>query len=276
MQGFPPGDQILSLARLAEARVTTGLFAPRDVEVLFDDIGLPRPVKMSNAFGRLENAKLLTRVRGARGAAWKLTPLGRERSTGLATDMDLAAVTAGQGRGVAYLGATAHPVVPPSLAPPELVEPLHAFLDEHPFDQNVFGMTRFPNDDEDEGADPVATAIEAARTICAEEGLEFHLASDRQIVDDLWPNVAAHLWGSKYGIAFFEDRVGNGVNYNLTIEVGSMIALGRRVAILKDKSIDKLPTNLVGRIYKSVDLDKPAKVKATIRTWITDDLRERT
>ncbi len=90
-------------------------------------------------------------------------------------------------------------------------------------------MTRFPETDKAKGPDPLSPALETTRAICKEHGLTFHLASDRQIVDDLWQNVAAHIWACKYGIAFFEDRRGRGINYNLSIEVGSMIVLGRRV-----------------------------------------------
>jgi len=63
------------------------------------------------------------------------------------------------------------------------------------------------------------------------------------------------MWASRYGVAFFEDRRGRRVNYNLTIEIGSMLMTGRRCALLKDTSVEKLPTDLVGKIYKEVDLD---------------------
>jgi hypothetical protein len=176
------------------------------------------------------------------------------------------------------LGATRHPVVPPSLAPPDLVGPLHDFFARYPFETNVFGMTRFPDEDEENEPDPVAPALEVARAVCEAHGLTFHLASDRQIVDDLWPNVAAHMWGCKYAIAFFEDRRGRGINYNLSIEVGSTIVLGRRMAILKDRTIDagqkveRLPTDLTGRIYKPVDLDDSSSVRDALVAWIKDDL----
>jgi hypothetical protein len=34
-----------------------------------------------------------------------------------------------------------------------------------------------------------------------------------------------------------------------------------------------MPTDLVGHIYKSVDLDDPATVTAEIEGWIVNDLR---
>ena len=168
--------------------------------------------------GGLERKGLLKRVRGKpKGTAnWQVTPLGRARAMELADDMDLAALAAEAARrSVTLLADTPHPVIPPSLAPPELIAPLRAFFNEHPFALNVFGMTRFPGKAEDGELDPIAPALDVARDVCKSHGLEFHLASDRQIVDDLWANVAAHLWGSQYAIAFFEDRTGKGLNYNL-------------------------------------------------------------
>jgi hypothetical protein len=189
-------------------------------------------------------------------------------------EMDLAALVAEASLvGGPDLGRALHPVVPPSLAPPVLLHPLRGFLANHPFDLNVFGMTRFPDEqDSARNIDPLASALSITREVCGDHRLEFHLASDRAIVDDLWMNVTAHTWASRYGIAFFEDRRGKGLNYNLSIEVGAMLVIGRRLALLKDKSIAQMPTNLVGQIYRPVDLDLASDVSNAVHAWIRDDL----
>jgi hypothetical protein len=134
-------------------------------------------------------------------------------------------------------------------------------------------MTRFPeNENGKDALDPVRKALEIAREACRLHGLEFHLASDRAIDDDLWANVAAHMWACQYGLAFFEDRMKAGLNYNLTIEVGSMLMAGRRCGLLKDRSIKKMPTDLVGRIYKDVDLGESQSVASAVHEWLRDDL----
>jgi hypothetical protein len=176
------------------------------------------------------------------------------------------------GRQCDFGDATRPEKVPYTLAPPALVQPLRGFLANHPFDGNVFGMTRFP-DAKAGTADPVGRALAVAREVCNEHGLEFHLASDRAIVDDVWANVMAHMWGSRYGIGFFEDRVERGLNYNLVTEVGAMLMTGRRVALLKDGSIEKMPTDFVGMIYKSVDLSDEGTVRVLVTNWLKDDLR---
>lgn len=272
VQQLPVADQVLSLARLAEARSESGRFAPSGVDDLFDAFGLPRPAKVSNVLSRLEDRGHVSRLKGSRGS-WRLTPAGRARSTRLMDDIDLAVLTAeAASERPSLFGQTTHPLIPPSLAPPELLTPLRVFIEAHPFDSNVFGMTRFPDEQDESDVDPLAGALEVARRACANHGLEFHLASDRMIVDDLWANVAAHMWACRYGIAFFEDRKGRGINYNLTIEVGGMMVAGRRLALLKDGSIERLPTDLVGKIYKSVDLDDLDATASAIHLWLRDDL----
>jgi hypothetical protein len=274
LQRLPLADQVLICARLCEERSAAGRFAPNPVDGLMDAIGLPRPARMWNSLAGLQNRGLLTRVKGAQESAWRLTPEGQSRTRGLANDMDLAALLVEVGRPTAALfGNTRHPVVPPSLAPPQLIGPLHGFFKNYPFERNVFGMTRFPSEKPATESDPIAEVLEAARAACARMGLVFHLASDRSIVDDLWSNVAAHIWGCRYGIAFFEERTQKGISYNLTIEVGSSLALGRRLALLKDRPLAGLPTDLVGHIYKDVDMADAASVGRAIRRWVAADLR---
>lgn len=272
VQRLPIADQVLALSRLAEVRSESGRFGPTALDDLFDDLGLPRPAKVSNVLSRLEDRDYVSRLRASRGS-WRLTPAERDRSVELIGDVDLAALVAEAATERPPLfGHTSHPLIPPSLAPPELLSPLRAFFEEYAFDSNVFGMTRFPDEQDETDPDPLAGVLDAIREACALHGLEFHMASDRMIVDDLWANVAAHMWACRYGIAFFEDRKGRGINYNLTIEVGSMLMAGRRLALLKDASIERLPTDLVGKIYKSVDFDDLSETIAAIHVWLRDDL----
>lgn len=271
VQRMPAVDQAVVLARLAEVRSNDGKFAPRELGEMFVAASLPTPGRIDHTMAALKRRGFATSP--GKRARWSLTPLGRFHSEELLSDIDLAALAAEAAASPgSLLGNTVHTVVPPSLAPPGLLPGLRRFLEEHPFETNVFGMTRFPDELDTENPDPMIPALEAAKDACREHGLEFHLASDRAIDDDLWTNVAAHMWASRYGIAFFEDRRGRGMNLNLNIEVGAMLMTGRRCALLKDGSIPRLPTDLVGRIYKSVDLDSPASVEEVVHTWIRDDL----
>lgn len=263
-------QQTLVLGHLAASRSEDGTFSPGTVVQLFHDFGLPAPAKIANIFSSLTTKKLFAK-QPQRGA-YKVTPTGQAKVREQLTGLDLAAFAAEAAhRNAPVLGRTEHALVPAPLAPPSLVQPLRAFLADHPFDTNVFGMTRFP-DARAGTADPVERALAITKDVCSEAGLELHLASDRAIVDDLWANVTAHMWACRYGVAFFEDRVDRGLNHNLLIEVGAMIMTGRRCALLKDGSIERMPTDFVGMIYKSVNLSAEDTVAAAVRAWIKDDL----
>lgn len=134
-------------------------------------------------------------------------------------------------------------------------------------------MTRYPTEVED-GHDPdvLLALIPALRKAMADHGLNLHLASDRQDDDVLFGNVVAYMWACQYGMGLIEDRVGRGVNNNLLTELGGMLMTGRRCAILKDRTVPRLPTDLVGHIYKSADFDNIGEVVTAAHRWVAEDL----
>lgn len=80
------------------------------------------------------------------------------------------------------------------------------------------------------------------------------------------------MWACKYGLGIVENRTEMGVNYNVAIELGAMIVTGRRCAILKDITVNTLPTDLAGQIYHSVDLEDQSSVGEAVRRWAESDL----
>jgi hypothetical protein len=166
----------------------------------------------------------------------------------------------------AALADTPHYLIPAELAPGQFQAGIGRFLEGHPFDCNVMGISRFPQS----AGDPVAAGLEACRNACTAAGFELHLASDRNVEDLLFGNVAACMWACRYGIALLEDKIGNGLNYNAILEVGAMLATGRRCLLLKDSTCPTLPTDLVGHIYASVELDSPDSVTEAVGAWLRD------
>lgn len=262
--------QTLVLAEFAARRTEKAKVSQASVTQLFHAFSLPAPAKIANVFTALTSKGLLTKLPD-RGA-YRVTPEGQARVTDRMTASDFLALAAESVfENAPSLGRTEHSLVSVTLAPLALAQPLRKFLADHPFDTNVFGMTRFPNAKANT-SDPVGRALAVTKDVCSEHGLSFHLASDRALTEDLWANVTAHMWACRYGIAFFENRADRGINHNLLIEVGAMIVTGRRCALLKDGSIDNLPTDFVGMIYKSVDLDDEQSVATKVRDWIINDL----
>jgi hypothetical protein len=175
--------------------------------------------------------------------------------------------------GSAELSHAQHPLIPPELAPVRWAPAIKNLLDVFPFESNVFCMTRFPKDErETEYPDPVREVIRSARDVLGGHGLRLHLASDRNADDELFGNIAAHMWACKYGIGLFETRFGDDFNDNLQIEVGGMLMAGRRVALLKDRDTPDMPTDFIGHIYKSANFDDLTEVEAQLHAWAAKDL----
>src|SRR5205085_8489534 len=82
-------------------------------------------------------------------------------------------------------------------------------------------------------------------------------ADDKQYHDDLFGNVLTYMHGCGFGIAVFERIEREAFNSNVTLEIGYMTALGKPVLLLKDKTLAILPTDLMGRLYRSFDTLEP-------------------
>lgn len=259
-------EQTLILAHVVELRNSDAVAAPGEIKEMFYRLRIPAPTNVSQYLKILRKQKLAVMI--ARGR-WAVTPQGREHIRILMEEVeadDWKAV--GFSADSASLGGAPHALIPPELAPASFQPGIGRFLAEHAFDTNVFGMSRFPR----QGKDPIEAALLTCRNECAAHALEFHLASDKAVADLLFENIAAAMWASRYGIAILEDREGEGLNYNAVLEVGSMLVTGRRCLLLKDESIPKLPTDLVGHIYYSVQLNDLDSIREAVEHWITKDL----
>ncbi len=265
-------ERVLVLAELAGARNGDGWLAPKDITDLFDGFQLPPAGNISQDLTRLRKNGLARTRRAKPG--WALTPEGHETVAKLIGELDPTAIAAELAATPgAQLGNALHTLIPPVLAPVKWRAPIRQMLDEFDFNTNVFCMTRFPSDDSDtEYLDPVSDVIPAARDALKHHGLTLHLASERQLDPDLYGNIAAHMWACRYGLALFEDRAGRGLNENMIIELGSMLITGRQCALLRDTTIEQMPTDLVGHLYKEVDLTKLTDVAAEIHGWAANDL----
>jgi hypothetical protein len=258
------------IGKVAGLRNGDQWFGARQINELYEALRVPAPKNTRAALTNLSRRGLVLR-RDAGG--WSLTPLGNERAISLIGDLDPAQVSIALGGSPsAVFGSAQHTLIPPELAPIQWVGPIKRLLDQFPFERNVFCMTRFPSKPVKDLPDPVRTVIATTRAALASHGLTMLLASDRAADDDLFGNVAAHMWASQYGVGLFEDRIGRALNYNLVIEVGAMVMTGRRCAMLKDVTAPSMPIDLVGRIYKEVDFDRTADVAAAIHLWVAEDL----
>ena len=257
-------DRVLVVAHIASLREKSVRFARADVERTFADLRLPKPGNVGAVLSNLRKREMLIQPEYGR---WALTPIGEARVGDLGIMIGAADFHTGY---ASELASSVHHTIGSEFAPLPLVGPIGAFLRDHPFERNVFGISRYPDDSDTR--DPLNPNFSVARATLSEYSLEFHLASDRNVADELWPNVAASMWACRFGIAFIESRVEADVNRNVLIEVGAMLMTGRRCVLLKDCSVDSMPTDLVGHIYKEIDLDDPETIEQALQEWCEADL----
>jgi hypothetical protein len=263
-------DRVLIIGDIAGWQNGEGWFSAKQIDDLHQGLRVPAPKNTRATLARLATRGLVV---GRKPRGWSLTPLGRERALDLIGQLDPAAVALALGDTAgALFGAGQHSLIPAELAPIAWVRSIGRLLAQSPFESNVFCMTRFPTTVEIDIPDPVRLVIATARQALEMHGLRLLLASDRSADDDLFGNVAAHMWACKYGIALFEDRVGRSLNYNVGIEVGAMLMTGRRCALLRDVTAPDMPTDLIGRIRKDLNFDDQTAVAVALHTWISRDL----
>ena len=272
LQKLDKEDKVLVLCALVSMQNNRGIVTQAHVRLLSCSFAIPIPARLDGIFRNLTNHSYLMRMQ--KRGTYKVTPRGielaeKERTTINNDQSDERALKSTNFR----VSGMPSCFIPPSMASSPLYSPVQEFLKHHPFDNNVMGLTRYPRCD-GPLTDPVSKAISAVKRACSDQGLEFHLASDEALVDDLWGNVQAHMWSCKYGIAIFENSINEGLNDNLLIEIGAMMMSGRRCVLLKDtSSIKRMPTDLAGLLYKNVDISSEESVYCRVTDWIIHDLR---
>lgn len=247
-----------------------GWFKGKDVRDMFMRLKIPKPSNVYRDLGTLSELGLLIK----KAKKWSLTPKGKVRVNEILETIDINKIELEANYNLgSFFGHAFHSTIPPDFSPPKWQKGISQLLEKYPFETNVFMMTRFPADEDDqEYLDPLRDTIEVTKDVLSEYGLTLHLASDRQIDDDLLGNVAAHMWACNYGIGIFEDRLDRGLNYNVVTEVGAMLMTGRRCALIKDTTAPEMPTDIAGMIYKPTDLAKLDQVKNNIEDWVINDL----
>ncbi|SRR6266446_3846315 len=166
--------------------------------------------------------------------------------------------------------ASARPHVSPGqsedVVPPELAESLKKFKEDHPDkSKSAFVMMRF-------GKTKAHTAIlETLRKTLGKHGITALRADDKDYHDDLFWNILTFMHGCGFGVAVLERIEQEHFNPNISLEIGYMLALGKPILLLKDKTLQALNTDLIGRLYKTFD---PQAIQETIapevERWLKD------
>jgi len=113
--------------------------------------------------------------------------------------------------------------------------------------------------------------VGVVRDVCSKHGITALRADDKQYADDLLANVRTYMHGCRFGIAIFERLTEDEFNPDVSLEVGYMMALGKPVCFLKDKTLPFLQTDLAGRLYEPFDVQNPREsIPGRLEKWLRD------
>ncbi len=130
---------------------------------------------------------------------------------------------------------------------------------------NAFLMMRFADT-------PVNRAvIEEVRESLSRYAISVLRADEHTYADSLWENVRLYMDACDLGIAVFDQTASYDFNPNVSLELGYMMAGKKRLLLLKDRTLPKMPSDLVGHLYKEFDpTDVTRTVRLATQSWLRD------
>ena len=150
--------------------------------------------------------------------------------------------------------------------PPESRPAVSAFLADHPtYWRNCFLIMPF-------ATTPVHRRIvTTVRGALEKLGFNVLRADDKVYSEDLLRNVEAYIFGCRFAVAVFERVLSNEYNPNVSLEVGYFLAFGKPICLLKERTLSRLPSDLVGRLYVEFDAQDLANtVPIALNRWLRD------
>ena len=151
--------------------------------------------------------------------------------------------------------------------PPGLTESLGRFRDDHPDPRRAgFLMMRYS------GTRLHDEITQAVRACLKKFGISALRADDKQYHEDLYPTIATYMHGCGFGIAVFDRLETEVFNPNISLEVGYMLGLRKKVCILKDKTLTHLHTDLIGKLFRQFDPQNPLQsIPEVLGAWLREN-----
>ena len=149
---------------------------------------------------------------------------------------------------------------------------LDRLYDESKYENNIFIMTPYRDDA------AFRETIRSVKESLSRYGLRGWLASELALESQLWDNAEVFMAGCKAGIAIFTAEAKAPVsdrdvfNPNVAIEAGYMLARKKPVLLLKDVALTRLPTDMIGFLYKDFDLQHASEtIPKLIDLWVNTE-----
>ncbi|MCX6659217.1 MAG: hypothetical protein NTX81_02385 [Candidatus Bathyarchaeota archaeon] len=151
--------------------------------------------------------------------------------------------------------------------PPEITKSRDLFSQDYSDPSKVgFIMMKFRKTP---AHDRIVEAIRNTLKLCDLKGVR---SDDKEYHQDLYYNVLTHMHGCGFGIAVFDQIQEESFSPNVSLEIGYMLALGKKICILKDKNLKTMPADLLGKLYKEFDPQNPEKtIDDSLSKWLSDN-----
>lgn len=149
----------------------------------------------------------------------------------------------------------------------ELKKPLDRFFKDFSKPQNCgFLMMKY------EDTPLPAELVKIIKDHFSTYGFNILRADDKSYSDDLLTNIRTYMHGCHFGVALFDRINSSYFNPNVSLEVGYMMSLEKPILFLKDKTLDSLHTDLVGKLYAEFDFQDPKPtLSRRIDKWLSDN-----
>ncbi len=111
----------------------------------------------------------------------------------------------------------------------------------------------------------------ALSTVLAQYSLNAIRADFKHWSPHLWENVQFCADAACYGIGVFETISDPDLSHNVILELGYMLGQGKPCLVLKEASVRALPSDLIGRLYRSFDANNiRTTMQDAVRQWLRD------
>ncbi len=148
---------------------------------------------------------------------------------------------------------------------------IQKFKKEHNPSKTVFVMMKFS------GGNPskdkkLETLFNTIKLELDKYGLDTVRADEKNYSesDYIWDNVQIYMNGCNYGVPVLENLYSEEMNPNVALEYGYMLAKGKRVLLLKEKSFGNIRADILGKIWKEFEFDDHESIKKAIQNWMVD------
>jgi nucleoside 2-deoxyribosyltransferase len=150
--------------------------------------------------------------------------------------------------------------------PEDILKSAEAFKKDYPGNKKTaFLIMQFTK------SKPHDALIKAITEVLLEFDIICLRADHKEYSDDLFSNIKTYMHCCDFGIAIYESIKQNDINPNVSLEVGYMMALNKKVCLLKDESIQGLMSDLAGKLYKPIDMfDIENSIKEHLTKWLID------